>query len=145
MDRRSEPREEANAPVVISELGTSRPDPIGGMIEDISGSGMRIKLPYAIACNTPVRIETKDMLLLGEVARCEPVGDEFQLALVIRHSLGNLQDLVRLNQALMGDERADQTVRPAADETDDDRTDSEDQIAVPVRVNIRHRSLERPL
>jgi PilZ domain len=104
MERRNEPRVEANEPVIVTELGASRRYPIGGMIQDISGGGMLIKLSHALALNAPVRIETKDMLLLGEVARCEPDGEEYRIGLMIHHSLRDLQDLEKLNRALMSAE-----------------------------------------
>jgi hypothetical protein len=113
MERRSEPRVEANAPVIVTELGSQGRHPMGGMAQDISGCGMRLKLPQAIACGAPVRVETKDMLLLGEVVRCEPDGEGFRIGLTIHHSLKDLQELDSLcrsllanDQAGMGEERA---------------------------------------
>jgi hypothetical protein len=101
MDRRREIRVEANEPVVITELGANRRHPMGGMIQDMSGSGMLIKLPRSIATDALIRVETSSMLLLGEVVRCEPDGEEFRVALTIRHSLQNLQALENLNRALL--------------------------------------------
>ncbi len=107
MDRRQEPRVEANEPVVITELGDHRRHPMGGMIQDLSGGGMLIKLPRSIATDTLVRVETGSMLLLGEVVRCEPDGEEFRVALIICRSLQNLhslqsrQALENLNRALL--------------------------------------------
>jgi len=103
MERRSEPRVQANAPVIITVLVGQRQEPMGGMIQEVSGSGMRVRLPQAIARNTPVRIETSDMLLLGEVVRCEPADNEFHLGLMLRHSLQDLHDLERLSRVLMGE------------------------------------------
>lgn len=110
MDRRSEPRAEANAPAVITELGSHPRRPAGGVVQDISGNGMRIRLSRAIACNAAVRVETGDMLYLGEVVRCEPDGEGFSVGLMLRHSLTDLPGLERMNRALMGDARVE-TIR----------------------------------
>jgi hypothetical protein len=103
MERRGEPRAEVNAPAVITELGSHPQRPTGGIVQDISGTGMRIRLSRAIACNAAVRVETGDMLYLGEAVRCQPDGEGFCVALMLRHSLTDLPALDRLNRALMGD------------------------------------------
>jgi hypothetical protein len=101
MERRREVRLEANEPVVLTELGPNHGHPIGGMIRDFSNAGMSIRLARAIPCHAAVRVETGTLLLLGEVVRCERDGEEFRVALAIRHSLQNLQDLANLNKALL--------------------------------------------
>ena len=89
---------------------------MGGMIQDASGDGMLIRLPRSHAAGTPVRLEASNMLLLGEVVRCETDGHEFRVALAIRHSLQNLQDLANLNRALLSYDRAkEQKHSPARD------------------------------
>lgn len=106
MERRRQIRVEANEPVVVTELGANRHHPMGGMIQDVSGDGMLIRLPRALPAEALVRVEASNMLLLGEVVRCETEGHEFRAALTIRHSLQNLQDLENLNRALLGYENA---------------------------------------
>jgi hypothetical protein len=125
MEKRREIRVEANEPAVVTELGTARLPPMGGMIRDLSQGGMLMKLPHAIACNTPVRIETGTMLLLAEVVRCEPDGEEFSVALALRHSLQNLQDLENLNRSLLGYETADR-----------EKKGREELVSVPVRERL---------
>lgn len=106
MERRRQVRVEANEPVVVTELSPNRHHPVGGMIQDVSGDGMLIRLPRALAADALVKVEASDMLLLGEVVRCETDGRDFRVALTIRHSLQNLQDLENLNRALLGYEEA---------------------------------------
>jgi hypothetical protein len=107
MDRRREIRVEANEPVVVIELGHNRRHPMGGMIKDISGSGMLlIKLPRAVALDALVRVEASNLLLLAEVVRCEADGEEFRVALMIQHSLQNLQALENLNRILLEAKRS---------------------------------------
>jgi hypothetical protein len=48
---------------------------------------MTVKLPTAIQAGTSVRVETKDMLVLGDVARCDATHDGFRLGLILRYSL----------------------------------------------------------
>lgn len=103
MERRKDYRLPTNEPVVVTELGTFRGSPMGGMMRDMSGTGMLLKLPRAIACNTPIRVEASDLLLLADVARCLPEGDGYLVGIIIRHSLQNLQDLRNLNRALLGE------------------------------------------
>jgi hypothetical protein len=90
MERRAEPRVAANEPVVVAELGQRRLHPKGGLIVEISKSSLTIKLAEAIACSAAMEIETADMLMLGEVMRCDPDGDGFHVALMLRHSLQDL-------------------------------------------------------
>lgn len=80
---------------------------MGGMILEASGSGMRVKLRFSIPVNALVRMETSDLLLLGEVMHCEPDGDGFRIAVSIRHSLQHLPDLVKLNTALVASRPAE--------------------------------------
>jgi hypothetical protein len=125
MERRREIRVEANEPAVVTELGTKRRPPMGGMIRDLSNGGLSMKLPHAIACNTPVRIETGTMLLLAEVMRCEPEDEGFSVALALRHSLQNLQDLENLNRSLLDYETPDR-----------EKKEREELVSVPVRERL---------
>ena len=102
MERRSEPRTAVKEWAVVTELGHGR-RPHAGLIVEISGTSLTMKLPTPIACGAPVQVEAADMLMLGEVARCEPAGEEFRLALTLRHSLRDLQLLEKRNRTLMGE------------------------------------------
>jgi hypothetical protein len=95
-------RFEVNEPVIVTQLASGRPHAVGGMIRDISSRGMLIKLPHFIDRNALVRVETNSMLLLAEVVRIEPEGEDFLVAIMIRHSLHDLKDLENLNRALLG-------------------------------------------
>lgn len=50
---------------------------------DMSGSGLRLKMPHPIPCGAPVRVETGEMLMLAEVVRCEPAGLTHTVALSV--------------------------------------------------------------
>jgi hypothetical protein len=100
-ERRSESRVEAKERVIVTELGPVR-RPHVGLIVEIAGTSLTLNLVTAIACGTPVQVETTNMLMLGEVTRCEPADEGFRLALRLRHSLQDLQALEKLNGVLMG-------------------------------------------
>jgi hypothetical protein len=66
----------------------TRPDRTseGGLIVGIANGSLTVKLPTAIQAGTSVRVETMDMLVLGEVERCETTDDGFRLGLILRSS-----------------------------------------------------------
>lgn len=101
MDRRSDVRIDTNEPVVITQLGAGGRHPTGGMILDMSGSGMLMKAPRFFPIDALVRIEGGNMLLLGEVVRCEAHENGFYVGILIRHSLQNLKALENLNRVLL--------------------------------------------
>jgi len=102
MERRSEPRVAAKERVIVTELAPGR-EPHDGLIVEISGTSLTLKLVGAIACGAPVQVETTNMLMLGEVVRCDKAGEEFRLGLALRHSLKDLQSLEKRNRTLMGE------------------------------------------
>lgn len=106
MERRREPRLAANEPVIVSELGHGGSYPHGGLIVEISGTSLTIKLPSAVGIGTAVKVEAWDRLMLGEVVRCEPAGEGFRLALKLSHSLRGLLALEKLSHALTGERAA---------------------------------------
>jgi hypothetical protein len=103
MEKRDEVRTALDEPVIVTEVDPPG-QPTGAVLKNISGSGMQVRLPHGIARRSMVKVETKDMLMLGEVIRCEPDGDSFKVALALRHSLQSLSGLVSLNRALLNEE-----------------------------------------
>jgi hypothetical protein len=71
MERRKEPRLKANQPVTVSSLGLMKMPSVAGRTVDVSGSGLRLRLPNPIPCGSPVKIEGEHMVMLGEVSRCQ--------------------------------------------------------------------------
>ena len=86
-ERRRENRLPANCPVTVTVLGIHAPQKIPGVVVDLSGRGLGLKVPEQIAVQSPVKIESDDLLLLGEVCRCEAVGDEFSVGLQVQEWL----------------------------------------------------------
>lgn len=92
--------------VAVSVLGPV-PQEMTARLLDSSGSGILLRTPRALPCGSPVRIEGGDILLLGDVCRCEPGEEHFRIAVQVRHSLGGLTELARLNRILLGDVERD--------------------------------------
>jgi len=103
MEKREEVRTSLHEPVIVTEVDPPG-QPTGGVLKNVSGSGMLVRLPHSISRRSMVKVETKDMLMLGEVLRCEPDGDSFKVALALRHSLQSLTGLTNLNRALLEEE-----------------------------------------
>jgi hypothetical protein len=101
MERRQEPRVAAKERVTVTELGPDRHAHVG-LIVEVSERSLTMKLVTAIDLGTPVQVETTNILMLGEVLRCEPADEGFRIALTLRHSLQDLQALERLNRAVVG-------------------------------------------
>ena len=76
-ERRQEPRITAKERVVVTELGPNGKAHVG-LIVEVSGKSLTLKLVTAIAHGTPVQLEAENMLMLGEIVRCEPADDGFR-------------------------------------------------------------------
>lgn len=86
-ERRRELRLPADCPAVITVLGIDPPWTIRGTVADLSGRGLGLKASSPIALHSPVKVESDDLLLLGEVCRCQAVGDDFSLGLQVQEWL----------------------------------------------------------
>ena len=53
---------------------------------DISGSGLRVWMPNPIPCGSPVKVESKQMVMVGEVGRCQADGEGYVVGLMVFHS-----------------------------------------------------------
>jgi PilZ domain len=115
-DQRLEQRFAASTSVAVTILGVLGEPKFLGVIVDMSGSGLRLNLPLPVPLGAPVKIETGDMLMLGEVVRCEPAGQTFSVGIAVSQSLTALAELERLNRALLGTE--DTRVRGAIGDVD---------------------------
>ena len=71
MEQRKETRLKADQTVVVTDLGLASMPPVSGRVLDMSGSGLRLRLPNPLPCGSRVKVETPRMVMLGEVSRCE--------------------------------------------------------------------------
>ena len=106
VERRSEHRLMTNLAAEVSLLGTEEAGAFPGTILNVSGRGLLLRIPRQTSCGAVLRIETGDTLLLGEVLRCEPSGDQWRVAVQTRHRLDGLTEIERLNRALLEHEAA---------------------------------------
>jgi len=106
MERRKEPRFADDTPVTVTVLDPAKPCSIRGRVENMSGTGLSLRVFSPIACGTPVKVEGADMLVLGEVCRSQAAvgrGDDvYEVAVQIAQALASLSSLDRFNRALLG-------------------------------------------
>lgn len=104
MEKRKEPRLKIKQDVTITVLGQVIAAPLQAGVLDISGNGMRLRVPVKIPCGTAIKIESKNALVLAEVGRCVREGHSYTLGVTLLHSLSVFKDLEVLNRALFGEE-----------------------------------------
>jgi hypothetical protein len=83
---RKESRLRADQPVTVRSLGLMRMAPIAGRVLDISGSGLRVWMTNPMPCGSPVKVESKQMVMVGEVGRCQADGEGYVVGLMVFHS-----------------------------------------------------------
>jgi hypothetical protein len=93
--RRREPRFQPDTPVKVKVLGWPPGPTMSGQVLDVSGSGMRLQVPLPVACGVPVEIDASETVSLGEVCRCSPVNDHYEIGLQLSHTLSSLHGLDR--------------------------------------------------
>jgi hypothetical protein len=94
MDRRREERTVVNMPVLVTELDPPGQAPERGLLIDVSKNGMLVRISHSMNSGALLKVQTPDLLTLGEVVRCQPDGDAFDVALALRHSLEGAIDLI---------------------------------------------------
>jgi hypothetical protein len=83
-DRRRELRVPKNQDVRLKILGwAGLPNPMEARIVDVSGSGMRLHAPRPVECGASVEIDAVEMLILGEVCRCQAESTDYALGVRI--------------------------------------------------------------
>jgi len=91
VERRREPRHRISKEVTLKVLdrmsGPSLGKSMEGHVTDVSGSGMRLRLPLPVQCGAPVEIRDKDLLILGQVSRCVPDGDAYTAGIRVMETL----------------------------------------------------------
>jgi len=87
VERRKELRLKARQPVTLTVLGAQASYLIEGCVLDMSGSGLQLRVPMPVACGTPVKIDGKNTLMLGEVCRCEPEEGAYTVGVQLSQTL----------------------------------------------------------
>jgi hypothetical protein len=99
-ERRSEPRFEAQEPVILTLLSESGIK-LSALAIEMSGNGMRLLLHRAITVGATVKLEGHDSMILGEVCYCQPHAKGFFVGLKLQHVLSNMNELAKLNRRLL--------------------------------------------
>jgi hypothetical protein len=105
VERRKESRVKLDIkqPVILTVLGAKGNHVIEAYLLEISGSGLQLRLPKAVAYGAAIKIESGNTLMLGEVYRCEPEAGAYTVGVRLCQELSSLKELERLNCALAGE------------------------------------------
>ncbi|HEY1758112.1 MAG TPA: PilZ domain-containing protein [Bryobacteraceae bacterium] len=96
MEHRREIRTDVNLAVELTELEAPEQFPQNGVLKNVSRSGMLVRMAHGIASGSLVKVKARGVLTLGEVVRCQPAAEGFDVALALRNTL---EDLVAFIQS----------------------------------------------
>jgi hypothetical protein len=68
---------------MVSSCGLMALTSVSGRALDMSATALRLRLPHPIPCGSPVRVEADDMIMLGEVQRCQFDFDSYIVSLML--------------------------------------------------------------
>lgn len=100
MERRAETRIPWNRPVRVTLLG-GPPQHFDATLVNVSGRGARLRLDQPLACDSIIRIDLENGMLLGEVCYCATDGDGFGVGVELEHSLLNLAEVTRMRNRVL--------------------------------------------
>ncbi len=101
VERRKEPRVDKKFErAVISVLTDCTPQRLQAWIVNTSESGMALRTTTPIPISVPVRVDTEDRILLGEVSHCSQNTDGFLIGLQLEHVVEHVKTLLRLHQII---------------------------------------------
>jgi hypothetical protein len=72
---------------------------------------MRLRVPVPVPCGTPVEVDAGEIISLGEVCRCKPLGDAYEVGVQLSQTLIAGKELNKLHRALL---KCQQRVRSRA-------------------------------
>ena len=111
MERRAESRISRNSPVRITLLSNPR-EQFEATLVNVSGRGARLKMDRPLECDSAVRIDLDNGLLLGEVCYCASDGDGYGVGIQLEHSLLNLAAVTRMRERILDEDGVPETARP---------------------------------
>ncbi len=103
-DRRRDPRFATSQPVVLTVLGTKAKPVTEACILNISDHGLRLRVAQPIPAGAIVKVDAREVPLLGEVVRCVPIDGAHHVGVHLFQSLTGAFDLSRLNNRLLLEE-----------------------------------------
>ncbi len=103
MERRATRRTPVRIPAELRTLQEERGEtrqgpPVGIVIEEISGRGARIRMPFPLRPGTLVQLESAEDLFLGEVIHCREEAGGFVAGVevdCVLHAVGGVRALMR--------------------------------------------------
>lgn len=107
MERRRSNRVQLDRPAQVTILSPdgSRDRVVAARMLDLNQHGMRVQVDQSLAPDSPVRVDVDGRIFLGETCYCSLQQEGgFFAGIVLEQSLDNLEDLVRLTRALMGED-----------------------------------------
>jgi hypothetical protein len=113
VERRKQPRLKVSESVILIALGDPGSRPIEACVVDMSISGMQVRVPAPLPCDTLVKIDGENELVLGHVRYCEPDRGAYRVGIQLTSALPSLMELELLNRALIGEGLAAKVESPA--------------------------------
>jgi hypothetical protein len=110
MERRAETRIPSNCPVRITLLG-GPPQHFDATLVNVSGRGARLKMDRPLECDSIIRIDLENGLLLGEVCYCASDGDGYGVGVQLEHSLLNLAEVTRMRNRVLEEDNVPEPTR----------------------------------
>ena len=68
---------------MVSSCGLMKLPTVAGRAIDMSSRALRLRLPNPIPRGSPVKVEADDMIMLGEVHRCQYDLDSYIVSLML--------------------------------------------------------------
>jgi hypothetical protein len=92
---------------MLMMLGAPGSHPVEACVTDMSGNGLQLRVPAPIPCDTLVKIDAENELILGKVCHCEPEKGAFKgayrVGIELSAPLPSLMELELLNRGLIGE------------------------------------------
>jgi PilZ domain len=99
-ERRAEPRFKAGHAALLI---TPNVVPMEAWVLDVSSSGLRLRVPEAVAAGTAVRVEAPEMTLFGTIVHCQASHGAYELGVALSQPLELLGQLRKLYGALLAE------------------------------------------
>jgi hypothetical protein len=113
VERPKQPRLKVGESVMLIALGAPGSRPIEACVVDMSSTSVQVRVPAPLPCDTLVKIDGENELVLGEVRYCEPERGAYRVGIQLTTALPSLMELELLNRALTGEGLAAKVESPA--------------------------------
>ena len=90
MERRKEHRLSVTEQITLMVLDAPGSHPIEGCVLDVSRSGLQVRLPNPLPCDTVIKIDAGDEQILGRVCYCQADGGAYRVGIQLTVPLPSL-------------------------------------------------------